>query len=93
VAVAMASVEDDGSLFKVIGDYRDSRAVEIMKEVAKVYYPEYENYYTEFDEHVKYGADYWKTHPGHALGENRMSVVQIGTTSDGKLIEAILWCK
>lgn len=87
VAVAMASVEDDGSLFKVIGDYRDSRAVEIMKEVAKVYYPEYENYYTEFDEHVKYGADYWKTHPGHALGENRMSVVQIGTTSDGKLIE------
>jgi hypothetical protein len=63
----MASVEDDGSLFKVIGDYRDSRAVEIMKEVAKVYYPEYENYYTEFDEHVKYGADYWKTHPGHAL--------------------------
>lgn len=87
VAVSMASTENDGSLFSLIGDYRDARAVDIMKEVAKVYYPGYENYYAEFDEHVKYAADYWKTHPGHALGENRMSVIQIGTTSDGELIE------
>lgn len=87
VAVSMASTERDGSLFTVIGDYRDARAVEIIKEVAKVYYPDYANYYAEFDEHVKYAADYWKTYPGHALGENRMSVIQIGTTSEGKLIE------
>lgn len=87
VAVAMASVDRDGLRFQLLGDYRDPRAVEIMKEVAKVYYPDYENYFTEFDEHVKYGADYWKTHPGHALGEDRMSSIKTGMTKDGKPLE------
>lgn len=87
VAVAMASVDRDGLRFKLIGDYRDPRAVEIMKEVVKVYYPDYENYFAEFDEHVKYAADYWKTHPGHALGEDRMSNIKTGMTKDGKPLE------